>query len=195
MADPTPIARKALDRPVFRPVTTENWTDFETLFEGRGGPKTCWCMIWRNGPDGKPPGPDRSDRKAAMAALVQRGTSIVILAYLAGVPVAWCSIAPRVSYSTGLAQARPGDTEQNLWSLVCFFMASPYRKTGLFAALLAEAEAEARRRGAAVLEAYPVAPGSPSYRFSGFVPNFAAAGFVHVGQEGTRRNIMRKSLE
>ena len=195
MAKPAPDAVRTLGGPKFRPVTAETWSDFVALFEGRGGPRSCWCMIWRNGLDGKPPGPDRSVRKDALADLVKRGTPVGILGYVAGVPVAWCSIAPRVSYANGLAAARAGDADLNLWSLVCFFVAAPYRKTGLFAALLAEAEAEALRRGAEVLEAYPVAPDSPSYRFSGFLPNFEAAGFVLIGREGIRRNVVRKSLK
>ena len=164
------------------------------LFEGRGGPKNCWCMVWRNGPDGKAPGADKSVRRAAISALVECGTPIGILGYLGVLPVAWCSIAPRATYTKGLAARRSGDAGLNVWSLVCFFVASPYRKTGLFGALLTAAEAEARQHGADVIEAYPVAPDSPSYRFSGFVPNFEAAGYLRVGSEGSRRIVVRKSL-
>jgi hypothetical protein len=32
---------------VFREVTEATWGDFEKLFEGPGGPKFCWCMVWR----------------------------------------------------------------------------------------------------------------------------------------------------
>ena len=35
----------------------------------------------------------------------------------------------------------------------------------------------ARKRGATALEAYPVDPDSPSYRFMGFVPAFERLGF------------------
>ena len=30
----------------FRAVTAENWGDMAALFDGKGGPKTCWCMVW-----------------------------------------------------------------------------------------------------------------------------------------------------
>jgi hypothetical protein len=33
---------------VFREVSHENWPDFAGLFESRGGPKSCWCMVWRS---------------------------------------------------------------------------------------------------------------------------------------------------
>jgi len=48
--------------------------------------------------------------------------------------------------------------------------------------------------GATVVEAYPVDPGSPSYRFMGFVDAFAEAGFQEVGTAGLRRHVMRLGL-
>jgi hypothetical protein len=30
----------------FREVDQKTWPDLERLFEGRGGPKNCWGMIW-----------------------------------------------------------------------------------------------------------------------------------------------------
>jgi hypothetical protein len=45
-----------------------------------------------------------------------------------------------------------------------------------------------------VLEAYPVSPDSPSYRFMGFVPAFEARGFAPAGMAGTRRHVMRLAL-
>ena len=49
----------------------------------------------------------------------------------------------------------------------------------------------ARSHGAAILEAYPVDPDSPSYRFMGFVPVFEEAGFHKVGRAGIRRHVMQ----
>ena len=60
--------------------------------------------------------------------------------------------------------------------------------------LIDEAVAHARRNEATVVEAYPVAPDSPSYRFCGFVPVFAERGFVEVGRAGLRRHVMRREL-
>ena len=31
----------------FLPVTSERWPDLERFFESRGGPKHCWCMVFR----------------------------------------------------------------------------------------------------------------------------------------------------
>jgi hypothetical protein len=60
--------------------------------------------------------------------------------------------------------------------------------------LLDAAVEHARERGAAVVEAYPVDPDSPSYRFMGFVETFDDAGFREVGRAGKRRHVMRLEL-
>ena len=60
--------------------------------------------------------------------------------------------------------------------------------------LIAAAVEHARRMGAAVVEAYPVEPDSPSYRFMGLVGTFEAIGFIPVGRAGTRRHVMRLAL-
>ncbi len=31
----------------FHAVNKERWSDFEQLFEFKGGPHNCWCMAWR----------------------------------------------------------------------------------------------------------------------------------------------------
>ena len=36
-----------LDGIQFREVTVDSWPDLEGLFNARGGPKHCWCMVWR----------------------------------------------------------------------------------------------------------------------------------------------------
>jgi GNAT superfamily N-acetyltransferase len=69
-----------------------------------------------------------------------------------------------------------------------------YRQQGLAHQLIAAAVARARRKGATMVEAYPVAPDSPSYRFMGFVPAFEAADFVETGTVGSRRHVMRLTL-
>ena len=45
-----------------------------------------------------------------------------------------------------------------------------------------------------MIEGYPVAPDSPSYRFMGTRPVFRAAGFEEIGRVGKRRHAMRRWL-
>ncbi|HLF08561.1 MAG TPA: hypothetical protein VI789_04350, partial [Dehalococcoidia bacterium] len=41
----------ALNRLTFREVEQQHWGDLVRLFENPGGPKACWCMVWRATPD------------------------------------------------------------------------------------------------------------------------------------------------
>jgi predicted GNAT family acetyltransferase len=81
-----------------------------------------------------------------------------------------------------------------VWSLVCFFVPRWLRGNGVTARLIEAAVDHARTRGTTVVEAYPVDPDSPSYRFMGLVPTFRAAGFREVGRAGRRRHVMRRDV-
>lgn len=175
----------------FRAVTPETWADMAALFEGRGGPKTCWCMVWRKTPEGRRAPAPAPERRGAMEGLVRAGAQVGLLGYDGDVPVAWCSLAPRESFGASLSGRA---SEPGLWSLTCFFIRADHRGQAGFAALLAAAEDFARRQGARAIESYPVDPDSPSYRFSGFLPAFQAAGYRREGQVGSRRHVLRKGL-
>ena len=178
-------------RLTFHDVDRERWPDLVRLFGGRGGPKSCWCMVWRATPQ-EAKQTDGASRKRALQARVQKDVPIGLLGYLNGEPVAWCSIAPRESYRRLGGPDDDGDAR--VWSLVCMFIRRDLRGQGIAAQLIEAAVAQARARGATVVEAYPVDPDSPSYRFMGFVDAFARAGFRHVGRAGTRRYVMRITL-
>lgn len=175
----------------FREVDSASWPDMQRLFESRGGPKNCWCMVWRaTGEETRRT--DGASRQAAMARRIDAGVPVGLLGYLDGEPVAWCSIAPRETYRPlGGVDDAPGD---RVWSIVCFFVKRELRGGGVTAQLIDAAVAHARKRGATVVEAYPVDPDSPSYRFMGFVSSFAAAGFGEAGRAGSRRYVMRLEL-
>lgn len=183
----------------FRDVSEDNWDDLALLFEERGGPKYCWCMSWRPKPAEAKKKTNSAGRNAALkAALHERvagGTPIGILAYLDARPVAWCSIAPRPTYRRLGGPDDPPQDCDAVWSLVCFFVKRAFRGQGVTDGLLQAAITHARRNGAKLVEAYPVDPDSPSYRFMGIVGTFEKAGFEKVGKAGTRRHVMRLSLD
>ncbi len=77
------------------PVTPERWPDFQRLFEARGGPRYCWCLVYR---DPEHPKISSDERRDKMHDLVEHGTPIGLLAYDGDEPVGWCSVAPRESY-------------------------------------------------------------------------------------------------
>jgi GNAT superfamily N-acetyltransferase len=171
-------------------VDAARWPDLVRLFEGRGGPKHCWCMVWREA------GPNRGrltndDRKALLGQSVSAGVPVGILGYLDGEPVAWCSVAPRDTYREQALGGPPSQPGEVVWAIVCFFAQRRLRGQGLGRALLDKAVQVAKAHGATAVEAYPVDAESPSYRYMGFVSMFRAAGFVELGRKGTRRHVLR----
>lgn len=176
----------------FREVDGETWADFEALFECRGSPHFCYCMVWRA--VGEERHMKGEARKASMKQRVDGRTPIGLLGYVDGAPVAWCSVAPRSTYRRLGGLEVKGEAESNVWSIACFFIKRPYRGQGLTRQLIAAAKDLARARGAKVLEAYPVTHDSPSYHFMGFVPTFESLGFNEVAEAGYRRHVMRLSL-
>ena len=184
------------DRFEFKPVDESCWDDLAALFEARGGPHNCWCMVWRD----KPPAAKsatgsarKSTLKRALRSRVSDGVPVGILGYCNGAPIAWCSIAPRSTYRL-LGGIDDHDRDDIVWSLVCFFIKRAFRGQGIADQLLGEAVNCARDHGARIVEAYPVDPSSPSYRFMGFASLFERAGFQKVGSAGARRQVMRLDL-
>jgi len=176
----------------FKPATKATWPDFDALFSAPGGPKHCWCMVWRRTPEELQQHPNGRTRKPLIKSRVDDGQTIGLIGYLAGEPVAWVSVAPRDTYrELGGPEAKPGE---DIWSLACFYLSRKLRGEGYGDQMLEAAIAFAKKRGATTLEAYPVDPASPSYRFMGFVPAFERLGFEPIGTVGSRRHIMRRAL-
>lgn len=174
----------------FHEVTPDRWPDFERLFESKGCPKFCWCMVWRASPS-EIKHADGASRKAAMAKRIHAGMPVGLLGYARGEPVAWCSVAPRATYRRLVSDT---SSDEGIWSIACFFVVRRLRGRGITRQLIEAAVGYARAHGAVVVEAYPVDADSPSYRFMGFVPVFEKAGFIDVGREGMRRHVMQLTL-
>ena len=73
----------SIDQMTFHAVDPGRWPDMALLFERRGGPKSCWCMLWRQTPE-EARNTDGASRKAAMAARVAAGVPVGLLGYLDG---------------------------------------------------------------------------------------------------------------
>lgn len=175
---------------VAKPVTKARWADLERLFDAPGGPKYCWCMAWRAMANRG--AATNADRKHALRSRVERRVPIGLVFYAEGEPVAWCSVAPRETFLP--LRKDQSEDDRDVWSIVCFFIRRDHRKLGLSARMLKTAVAYAKKRGARAVEAYPVDPDSPSYRFMGFLDLFTAQGFSPTGRAGTRRHIVRRDL-
>lgn len=177
---------------VVKDVTAATWKDLERLFEARGGPKHCWCMVWRATPE-EARHTDGASRKLFLKARVDSGVPVGILAYRDDEPIAWCSTAPKETYRK-LDASKSAGGEEGVWSIVCFYIRREFRGSQLTSFLVESAVAYASNNGAAIVEAYPVDCDSPSYRFMGFVSTFEKCGFEEVGRAGTRRHVMRLRL-
>lgn len=125
-----------------------------------------------------------------MKSRITKGVPVGILGYLDDEAIAWCSIAPRDTYKPLGGSA----TDKVVWSVVCFFIKRSYRNMGISHQLLRAAIGYAKSKGAQRIEAYPVAPDSPSYRFMGYTRLFEKAGFRFVKKAGKRRNVMTIDL-
>lgn len=174
-------------------VTPELWPDLERLLGSGSWSTQCWCMVWRaKGEEAK--STDRHSRKAAMRKRVKDGVPVGLLAYVDDDPVGWCSIAPRATYRDLGGPDDCADDANAVWSLVCFSIAKEHRRAGLSENLLDAAIEHSRKKGAKVLEAYPVDPDSPSYTYMGFVEQFEKRGFDFIGHVGKRRHVCRLKL-
>jgi GNAT superfamily N-acetyltransferase len=186
------------DQLVFKPVTVTEWPDLQRLFGPNGADGGCWCMWWRI----KRSEFDRSHgepNRRAMEAIIRSGEVPGILAYLEGEPIGWCSVAPRDAFPVlDRSPVLKRVDDRPVWSIVCFYIARPYRRRGLTGLLIDAAVDFARSRGATIIEAYPVDPGTasvdPGEAFTGLIGTFGRAGFREVARRSKRRAVLRLGI-
>lgn len=138
--------------------------------------------------------------KQMMKNLVKSGEIPGIIAYYNSQPVGWCSLAPRERFSA-LERSRilKRIDKKPVWSIVCFFIAKPYRKIGLTKELLNFAIRYCAEQGAEIIEGYPVQPKKSNmpdvFAWTGFVSAFQKAGFKEAVRRSKTRPIMRYEIE
>lgn len=189
-------SKKASDLDLkFHPVTIKRWKDLENLFGERGACGGCWCMWWRL---------KRSDferqkgskNKAALKKIIRSGQIPGILAYSQGKPIAWCSVGPRETYPA-LERSRvlKRIDDKPIWSVVCFFVARPFRRKGVSVKILQAAVEYAKKKGAKIVEGYPIEPKKgrwpDAFVWTGLPSTFLEAGFKEVHRGSPTRPIMR----
>jgi GNAT superfamily N-acetyltransferase len=184
-----------------RDATAERWADIEKVMAGPGDPGRCWCRFFRLTNAGWRE-TRTADRRAALQEQVSgSGPAPGVVGYVNGEPVGWCAVAPRADYvrldTTRVAQAT--DDGDGVWSVTCFVVRVGHRRRGLATELLAGAVELARRRGATVIEGYPVDPTAQvqttsSGLYHGAASTFAALGFSEVARPTPARPVMRLTL-
>jgi GNAT superfamily N-acetyltransferase len=179
----------------FRPLTPARWDDFVKLFGRHGAYAGCWCMWWRESRAEFEKNLGAGNRRA-MRSIVAAGGVPGILAYAAGEPAGWISVAPREDFPS-LERSRnlKRIDDRPVWSIVCFFVDRDYRGLGIAVPLIRAAVAYAARKGAKIVEAYPTLPqtgraADPSI-YMGIPAMFERAGFVECARPTERKRIMR----
>jgi GNAT superfamily N-acetyltransferase len=193
--------REALDVTI-RPLTPSRWRDLETVFGAKGCSvaRSCWCMYYReSGQQTVPRGTRLAEvRRERLHALCTAGPPPGLLAYAGRIPVGWVTLGPRREYLK-LARSpvmKPVD-DAPVWSIVCFVVPPVYRHRGVAGALLQGAVDYAAKRGARVLEAYPIdrqGPARDEAMWHGAKSMFDHAGFVEVARRRLQRPVMRIEL-
>lgn len=153
-------------------------------------------MSWKNA--------SAQSNRADLERLAEAEVAPGLVAYSDGGAVGWVGLAPRTDYTrlTNSKILKPVD-DKPVWSIVCFVVSRHARGQGVARDLLSGAIEYARRQGATLLEAYPVAaergrvPAADAYH--GTESMFERAGFsvVEVRQwnaTSPKRPIMRLEL-
>jgi GNAT superfamily N-acetyltransferase len=132
--------------------------------------------------------------------IIESGEIPGLLAYRDGKPVGWCSVQPRRAFPVlDRSRVLKAVDDRPVWSVVCFFIARPYRRQGVTVALLKAAVDYAKEQGAQIVEGYPVDPKSGEtpdlFAFTGTPSAYHKAGFVEVLRRSPTRPIMRYFID
>ena len=186
------------------PATPERWPDVEAIFGAKGCSvaRGCWCMHYRR--SGSSPSlssvTNRSKTyRAALKALVDAGRPPGLIAYRGDVPVGWVSLAPREEFAR-LERSpvmKPVD-DQTVWSIICFVVPAEHRGQGVARALLDGAITYAQKRGANLIEAYPVDRSERSKddaMWFGAKAMYDHAGFKEVARRKPTRPVVRLEVK
>lgn len=176
----------------YHPLTPDRWGDFEGLFGAKGGYGGCWCANWRIPRKLQKPG---ETNRQSMRQQVLAGMVPGLMGYDGTAPAAWCSVGPRTEFAALESSRRLKRVDDvPVWSIVCFFVAKPYRNRGVMEQSLRAALVYAKAGGAQVVEAYPVEAQEKLSGYGGFMGFLTAlerAGFRRVAKVSETQYIVR----
>lgn len=181
-------------------VTPARWDDVVDLFQRRGvrggDPVTngCWCQYWNLRGKAYHDGFAGTNRARLEQEVAGRKLH-ALLAYDDDVPVGWCRLGPRESFERLThSPSTPKIDDEEVWSVVCFYVNSAAKRKGVATALLEHAIEHAAAKGAGILEGYAVPSGHMNLdAYTGYLPMFLGAGF-EAKRAGPRRTVVRRAL-
>lgn len=180
----------------FKPLVKDTWKDLEALFGERGACGGCWCMHWRLRAKAYEQQKGEGN-KAHLQQLVAADQPLGVIAYAQGKPIGWCSVSPReqlVRLENSRLFRRLDD--RPVWSITCLFIDRAFRGQGISSSLISAAADLAFARGAGIVEAYPIIPGTSKvpavFAWVGFLGAFLSAGFREETRPSESRAIVRK---
>jgi GNAT superfamily N-acetyltransferase len=124
-----------------------------------------------------------------------------LLAYVDGTVAGWISLGRREDFAA-LERSRllKRIDDRPVWSVVCFFVARPYRRQGIAQALLKGAVDYAASQSAKIIEAYPLDLQAPRLQgarltgcsgYMGIASVFRSVGFSEADRASETQLIMR----
>ena len=137
--------------------------------------------------------------RTELKALVDAGKVPGLIAYRGKVPVGWISFGPREQFAKlKRSPVMRAVDDKPVWSIVCFVVPSERRGQGVARALLDGAIAFARKRGATLIEAYPVDKSTRSRddaMWFGAKSMYDRAGFKEVARRKPARPVVRLKIK
>jgi GNAT superfamily N-acetyltransferase len=183
-----------------RPLTPATWVDLEELFGLPGGSivRGCWCIYYRKTGQVSVSAAAGVTNKEQLCSLVDAGVVPGLVGYADAQPAGWVSLGPREDYLKLRRSSvmKPVD-DAEVWSIVCFYVAKPWRGQRLQHRLLAAALDHARDNGVRIVESYPVDKQERShddFMFFGSRSLYEKAGFREVVRRSPTRVVMRRGL-
>lgn len=185
---------------VVHEVTPDRFADVERLFGANGACAGCWCMYWRLAPGERFDDVKGATAKRRFRALVRADRAHGVLAFAGDEPVGWAAFDRRTELPRlDRAPSLRCDDAADVWSLPCLFVRSGWRGQGVATALVTGALAALARRGARVVEAYPVRPQGDAkvpaaFAWTGVPALFERAGFTCVDPRPRGKQRYRRAL-
>lgn len=178
----------------------DDWLDFfdHQAFVGTPEWAACYCLEPHvHDPDNPPDGedPDWRTNRDEMITRLREGETFGYLAYVDGQPAGWVNASTRDKYTYYRTVDPNGPAAEDVIGVSCFIVAPPYRQHGVAEALLDRVMADATKRGATWVEAYPFneSPNGESKSFRGPRQMYDRRRFEPIEIRG-RDTVVRRSV-